>query len=364
MEEYTKEQIQKMVKQNGEPLSLDKFIWDNDSKTFSTKESNLVLNFEYYYNFTFITGDNCSFKTESYCHFKTGEYCSFKTGSNCTFKTIYACTFDTGSDCTFKTENKCTFDTGSDCTFDTGFDCTFDTGYGCTFDTGSDCTFKTGSNCTFDTGSDCTFKTENNCTFDTLSDCTFNAGNACIFKTKENCVIVNRSFFEVIVPKKDDIIQICPEDIEGHLVNGIHSITGKISIIADGILSEIISKKGNVYKVKNNGEEKISYLLEAERDGKKVYSHGNTLRECKRWLIYKLSNRDTSKYKNLTLETVLTKEDAIQCYMTITGACDAGTKYFIDNLDKVKSEYSVKEIIEITNGQYGNSKFQYFINSK
>jgi hypothetical protein len=349
MKTFTKTEIQKRVLEDGNLLALAEFDWCEDSRTFSTTAAFLVIDF--------LGIDNCTFKTGSDCTFDTGSDCTFDTGSYCTFKTGSDCTFDTGSYCTFKTGSDCTFDTGSDCTFDTGSDCTFKTGSDCTFDTGSYCTFKTGSDCTFDTGSDCTFDTDSDCTFKTGS-------NYCTFKTGNNCVIVNRSFFEVILPKEGDIIQICPRGIEGHLVNGIHSITGKISIIADGILSEVISKKGNVYKVKNNGEEKISYLLEAERDGKKVYSHGNTLIECKRWLIYKLSNRDTSKYKNLTLETVLTKEDAIQCYMTITGACDAGTKYFIDNLDKVKSEYSIKEIIEITNGQYGNSKFQYFINSK
>ena len=110
-----KQQVQQRVLQNGKPLDLNKFEWDEKTNTFSSNEDNLVLDF---------SGMN---------------YCTFNTG--------YNCTFNTGSDCIF--------DTGSDCTFNTGFDCTFNTCSDCTFNTGSYCTFNTGSNCTFNTGSEC-----------------------------------------------------------------------------------------------------------------------------------------------------------------------------------------------------------------
>ena len=138
----TKKEVQKKVSQNGEPLDLSKFEWDEKTNTFSSNEDNLVLDFNYV------------------------DDCTFDTGSNCTFKT--------GSNCTFKTGSNCTLNTGSDCTFDTGFNCTFDTRSNCTFDTGSYCTFKTGSSCTFDTGF--------NCTFD----------------TRDNCVVVRRDVYEII----------------------------------------------------------------------------------------------------------------------------------------------------------------------
>ncbi len=86
-----KKEVQKRVSQNGEPLALDKFEWDEKAEVFSTTGSNLVLD----------------------------------------FKDVNCVTFTTGFDCTF--------DTGSDCTFDTSFDCTFDTSFDCTFDTGSEC---------------------------------------------------------------------------------------------------------------------------------------------------------------------------------------------------------------------------------
>jgi hypothetical protein len=116
------------ITQNGKKLSEDLYNWDESTKTFSSNEDGLVLDFNEY-DVTFITGSDCTFNTSSYC------------------------TFDTGSDCTFNTGSDCTFNTGSDCTFNTGSYCTFDTGSDCTFNTSSDCTFNTSSDCTFDTGS-------------------------------------------------------------------------------------------------------------------------------------------------------------------------------------------------------------------
>ena len=144
------------VTKNGVPLDSNLYTWDEETKTFSSNENNLVLDF-------------------------TGmDYITFKTGSDCTFRT--------GSYCTFDTLSHCTFTTRSDCNFDTGHDCTFDTGSRCTFDTLSYCTFTTGSDCNFDTGHDCTFDTEYNCTFTTGS----------------NCVVIRRDIFEVIKLEKEN----------------------------------------------------------------------------------------------------------------------------------------------------------------
>ena len=63
--------------------------------------------------------------------------------------------------------------------------------------------------------------------------------------------------------------------------------TGKESIIADGILSEVLSTRqtqvGIIRKVRNHGETKQSCLLEV--DG--VFAHGKTLKEAKKsWTGY------------------------------------------------------------------------------
>ena len=172
----TKKEVQKRVLRDGEPLSLDKFEWDEKTNAFSSGEDYLVLDFEGI------------------------DYCTFNTGPNCTFKTGYNCTFYTGYNCTFYTGPNCTFYTGSDCTFKTGYNCTFDTGPNCTFDTGPNCTFNTGFNCTFKTGFNCTFYTGPNCTFDTGYNCTFYTGS--------DCVVVRRDIYEIIELKENQRIQL------------------------------------------------------------------------------------------------------------------------------------------------------------
>ena len=71
----TKEEVSQRVLQNGKPLSLDKFNWDEETKTFSTKESYLVVDF--------FGIDNCTFNAGHGCTLNAGHSCSFKTGSEC-----------------------------------------------------------------------------------------------------------------------------------------------------------------------------------------------------------------------------------------------------------------------------------------
>ena len=73
------------VTQLGEELSTKKYNWDEETRTFSTTENNLVLNFSGIDRLTFKTGYNCTFNTGSGCIFYTGSGCTFKTGYGCTF---------------------------------------------------------------------------------------------------------------------------------------------------------------------------------------------------------------------------------------------------------------------------------------
>jgi uncharacterized cupin superfamily protein len=127
------------ITQYGKELGKSKYSWNEETKTLSTKENYLVLDFSDYDEVTFKTGHSCTFKTGEDCTFKTGESCTFKTGSCCTFKTGDYCTFHTGHSCTFHTGYYCTFKTGDSCTFDTDSDCTFTIGHSCTFKTGDNC---------------------------------------------------------------------------------------------------------------------------------------------------------------------------------------------------------------------------------
>jgi hypothetical protein len=44
-------------------------------------------------------------------------------------------------------------------------------------------------------------------------------------------------------------VTLCHKDIPGYISNGIYSITNKPTIITDDILSHIVYKRKNVYKV-------------------------------------------------------------------------------------------------------------------
>ena len=139
--------------------------------------------------------------------------------------------------------------------------------------------------------------------------------------------------------------------------------TGKY-IKADGIFSKIIEQKGNVYHVQSDEDKEITYLV---TDGEVNWSHGNFLKEAKDDLIYKISARNKDDYNNLNLESELSFEEAIKCYRVITGACSFGTKNYIDKKLKnsmKKDKYSIQEIIELTEGEFGNEKFKnfFFIN--
>ena len=51
------------VTQYGKELDPSKYNWDPKTKTFSTTEDDLVLDFSNINGVTFDTGDNCTFKT-------------------------------------------------------------------------------------------------------------------------------------------------------------------------------------------------------------------------------------------------------------------------------------------------------------
>ena len=113
----TKEEVQQRVSQGGKPLALSKFALDAGTNTFSTVESELVIDFSGISNFTFKTGHKCTFSTEFNCTFDTGDDCIFKTGGDCTFNTGRGCTFNTLGSCTFNTGPVCTFSTLASCTW-------------------------------------------------------------------------------------------------------------------------------------------------------------------------------------------------------------------------------------------------------
>ena len=138
--------------------------------------------------------------------------------------------------------------------------------------------------------------------------------------------------------------------------NKVFTHNDKKYIHADGILTEVIWNRGNVYHVKHIGWVIISYLV----NDKDKWSHGKTLKEARESLIYKISNRDTSIYKDFTKSTQLTFGEGIECYRVITGACASGTQHFVESCNIKKQSYTIQEIIDMTQGSYGYKTFKEF----
>lgn len=136
-------------------------------------------------------------------------------------------------------------------------------------------------------------------------------------------------------------------------------LDGKEYIKADGMFTAVDSHHGNVYRVHKLGCEKQLYLV---TDGDNHWAHGDTLQEARVDLIYKINDRDTSMYDGMTLDDTLTFEEAIAAYRTITGACSPGTRDYINNrLPKPhKAKYTIREIISLTEGEYGSERFMKF----
>ena len=134
---------------------------------------------------------------------------------------------------------------------------------------------------------------------------------------------------------------------------------GREFLHVDGILSEVIEKRGNVYHVRNGVNKPISYVI---TDGNGHWAHGDTLEKAKQDLRYKMSARDKSEYEKLTLDSELTFNESVACYRVITGACRAGTQDYLEHRlpEPKKEKYSIKEIIELTKDEYGGKEFREF----
>ena len=132
-------------------------------------------------------------------------------------------------------------------------------------------------------------------------------------------------------------------------------------ISADDIFCEVISHKGMVYKCRKLFSDDAFYVVEI--DGK--VAHGKTIKEAKKDLLYKISNRDTSRYQGMKISDTLTHAEGIEMYRVITGACAFGTKDYVENrIPKRKAKYTIGEIITMTKGEYGNEKLVAFFAGK
>ena len=137
---------------------------------------------------------------------------------------------------------------------------------------------------------------------------------------------------------------------EGDFVDGKY-------IYCDGILTHISRKKmfgQYTYFVGKIKDQNVIY------DGE-FYAHCKSFEDGVIDLSFKRAkDRGAEQYKDLTPDSVVKYNDAVVMYRIITGACQAGTQRFIDSLAEIKEEYTIREIIELTRGQYGGGTFEVF----
>ena len=177
----------------------------------------------------------------------------------------------------------------------------------------------------------------------------------CCTKVKtlpDNLVVGGCIFNNNIIPEKE--IRKKEKQDEHFVESKLSWRNGKYRVF-DGIFCEVLEQRKNVIKVKIKNS--IGYVV---TDGIN-YSHGETIKEAKKDLIYKLSNRDTSAYEGWTLDTKITKKEAIESYRVITGACEFGTKNFVKSLENTPRKLTPAVVIKLTKGRYGHEKYkEYF----
>ena len=95
------------------------------------------------------------------------------------------------------------------------------------------------------------------------------------------------------------------------------------------------------------------------------YAHCKDFRDGVNDLEFKKAkDRGAEQYRDYTMDTVVSFEDAKTMYRIITGSCKAGTENFVNSLRSVKEQYTVREIIEITKNAYRGEVFKSFFEKK
>lgn len=128
-------------------------------------------------------------------------------------------------------------------------------------------------------------------------------------------------------------------------------------LYADGILTHIKKKKKigeyTLFVGKIPGHNVVF-------DGKH-YAHCRNFREGVGDLLFKsAADRGADQYRGISLDDSFTEKELETMYRVITGACQQGTRAFIDGLKERKERYTIRETNELTKGQYGAERFRAF----
>ena len=95
------------------------------------------------------------------------------------------------------------------------------------------------------------------------------------------------------------------------------------------------------------------------------YAHCKDFKDGANDLAFKKAkDRGAEQYRDYTMDTVVSFDDAKTMYRIITGSCKAGTEQFVNGLKSVKEQYTVREIIDITKNEYRGEVFKAFFEKK
>jgi hypothetical protein len=140
--------------------------------------------------------------------------------------------------------------------------------------------------------------------------------------------------------------------------------------VYDGIACVVISTKTkngidvlSCRQAKIKQQKLIGEKLFVAKKGS-ITAHAADLKTALEELTFKLGDRNVDQYKNMPKHTRKSPEDWAFIYRMVTGACQYGTKQFMEAKGKLKRTYTLAEILTETKGAYGHDKFQSVVAEK
>jgi hypothetical protein len=153
--------------------------------------------------------------------------------------------------------------------------------------------------------------------------------------------------------------------IAGKLYTGGYSNFKVFDNIGCVVLSE--KQKGDVKilscrhsKIKNQKVIGEKFYV-AQKNGQNA--HAKTVGAALQEIQFKTGNRDITQFKNMPANTKKAPNEWAFVYRMVTGACQYGIQKFIESKGKLKKIYTLKEIVQITEGQWGHDTFVKTINA-
>jgi len=121
----------------------------------------------------------------------------------------------------------------------------------------------------------------------------------------------------------------------------------------DGIVREIVSKKtlGELTIIKSP----FDYIVGKDT----IWAHGKTIEEATQDYHFKLMEANPNALKDIDLDKLMTHEEAINVYRTITRACREGIRQWMSG-KTFPDQITIREIINLTQSEYGGKEFKQF----